>query len=596
MAAAGRPARGAIRFFALTRAFVAQFAAAESIASEAQLRRSVAGLLAFLFTPGILLLFEIFPSYQYAVVRAQAGRQPFSTVEDLLAWMAFLFTTYSMVTVGLIAVLVWDRLGFDRRDALILGPLPIGAREIIAAKLCALGALLLAASTAVNLLNAVVFAIETSDRLGAAAFARHFAAHFVATSGAAAFVFASIVIARGLFGMIAGPRAIALAGSAFQFVFVIVLLLFVVLSPSVRHDLPFMTNDVTHWMPTAWFVGLFERLRGSTRTLFDPLVVRAVVGTGVALVGAVLVSIVAVQRQFRVALTSCAAGGVGGARISRTAARLTIGRDDVARAIADFILITIARNRAQQAPIAITIAIGLALVVLELTRHATNLQSLVRADPSFLGVPIVLAYWAVVGMRASFLVPSELPAAWMFHLDAPAATRACRAAVRASVAAFVGPPATLLALGVGLAVWPWPIALRHAVFVAAQVVALASLVALVVDDVPFTRPYQPGHARLKTRWPLYALGSYGLGSGLCSVELSLLDRPVAFASALATIVLVIAAAEALAARRERVGTFGDRELNGAEESTLTVLDLGCVGSGNGGLMLRPATGGYSARD
>jgi hypothetical protein len=31
---------------------------------------------------------------------------------------------------------------------------------------------------------------------------------------------------------------------------------------------------------------------------------------------------------------------------------------------------------------------------------------------------------------------------------------------------------------------------------------------LTIDFVPFTRPYVPGHARLKTRWPLYVLGLY----------------------------------------------------------------------------------------
>src|SRR5262249_50848339 len=75
-------------FVVLIRAFVAQFLAPESIASEAQLRQAAAGLLAFLLAPGVLLLVELFPDYQYAVVRAQAGLQPFSTVEDLLAWMA----------------------------------------------------------------------------------------------------------------------------------------------------------------------------------------------------------------------------------------------------------------------------------------------------------------------------------------------------------------------------------------------------------------------------------------------------------------------------------------------------------------------------
>ena len=34
-----------------------------------------------------------------------------------------------------------------------------------------------------------------------------------------------------------------------------------------------------------------------------------------------------------------------------------------------------------------------------------------------------------------------------------------------------------------------------------------TMVVLTIDFVPFTRPYEPGHAKLKTRWPLYAIAS-----------------------------------------------------------------------------------------
>ena len=37
---------------------------------------------------------------------------------------------------------------------------------------------------------------------------------------------------------------------------------------------------------------------------------------------------------------------------------------------------------------------------------------------------------------------------------------------------------------------------------------LAEVIALTVDFIPFTRAYQPGHAKLKTLWWLYILGIY----------------------------------------------------------------------------------------
>src|SRR5271166_3202785 len=42
-----------------------------------------------------------------------------------------------MLVVGLIAVFTWDSTFPDRRDALVLGPLPVNARTILAAKVAA---------------------------------------------------------------------------------------------------------------------------------------------------------------------------------------------------------------------------------------------------------------------------------------------------------------------------------------------------------------------------------------------------------------------------------------------------------------------------
>ncbi len=61
----------------------------------------------------------------------------------------------------------------------------------------------------------------------------------------------------------------------------------------------------------------------------------------------------------------------------------------------------------------------------------------------------------------------------------------------------------------------------------ASIVALGVLVealALTVRHVPFTRPYPPGHARLKTRWPLHLIGMYAVAYLPVQLELHLLRR------------------------------------------------------------------------
>ncbi|PYR13222.1 MAG: hypothetical protein DMG00_07330, partial [Acidobacteria bacterium] len=319
-------------------------------------------------------------------------------------------------------------------------------------------------------------------------------------------------------------------------------------SPTRRGRLVIPT--LTSWSPTTWFVAWFEVLRGSDRGSWPEFVALARRGMGaVAMVvgGAVLASIAAFQRQMQLALTpSASPGPLGRARVSRAVATLFVPRDHVARATSDFILTTIARSRAQQAPIAIGAAVGLALVVLGFVRERGETAAML------LVVPLLLAYCTAIGLRASFFVPSELAASWTFHANAPDRSLSYRRGIRASIFGFLAPCAALVALAIGGA--------GHAVRVALVVVALANLLVLTIDFVPFTRAYEPGHAKLKTRWPLYAFGSYAFSYGALKI-------PILY------VVLGVLALELIGRRTPSRWSAAPREEDFNSLSAVTVLDL-----------------------
>ena len=148
----------------LVRTFLAQFFSSETATSDVQLRQSMVWVLAFILTPCFIILVSVFPQYQLlaihvgrvhpppgVIIRATAVRNMLA--DDMLEWMLAILVGYSMATVGLVAVFAWDALSFDRRDAMVLGPLPLRPSTIIGAKLTALAVLLLGTSTTVNLLN-----------------------------------------------------------------------------------------------------------------------------------------------------------------------------------------------------------------------------------------------------------------------------------------------------------------------------------------------------------------------------------------------------------------------------------------------------------
>ena len=136
-------------FKILWRVFVEQFAANESATSDIQMRRAIIGVITFLITPGLFLMMKTMSRYELMLMVARRRNMP-QLIETYLAQMAVLFVSYSMITTGLLTVFIWDTLVFDKRDAMVLGPLPLRGRTIVGAKLAALATFLVGTALAVN--------------------------------------------------------------------------------------------------------------------------------------------------------------------------------------------------------------------------------------------------------------------------------------------------------------------------------------------------------------------------------------------------------------------------------------------------------------
>ena len=169
-----------------------------------------------------------------------------------------------------------------------------------------------------------------------------------------------------------------------------------------------------------------------------------------------------------------------------------------------------------------TAAIGAAIVLASLTQKVRDLDSLMQPRTLVLWIPLLLAYWSLLGLRAAFLVPSELPAAVTFASHGPTDTHAYWSGVRGATIAVLAAPVTFVALVVTGLLVSWPIAAWHAAFAAGMVATLIELVVLSLDRVPFTRPYAAGDGLLRKRWPLYLFGMFVFAYWPVRIELQLL--------------------------------------------------------------------------
>jgi hypothetical protein len=483
-------------------------------------------------------------------------------IETYHAQMAVLFVAYSMITTGLLTVFIWDTLVFDKRDAMVLGPLPLNGRTIVGAKLAALATFLIGTALVVNVTSGLPFAFVTGGPEGH--IIRHLAGHLTGTIGGAVFIFCALVIVRGLLVLVVSAEAAATAGSLLQFAFLSAVLCFMMVPTATGQVMP----------PISWFAALFEVIRGSTLQTSVPLAQQALIVLPISAAGAIAVTAVGYWKQMRAALAPSARAAAS-ARVRRRLAALIVGRDRMARATSDFVLTTLARSRVQQAPIAIAAALGVAIVSIAVVTRDGGPAELRTPRVAVLWIPIVVGYWIVVGLRASFVLPAELKAAWVFRVHSRLPSVSYWSGVRAAMFAFAIGPALFVNLLVVLPLLGWRLAATHALIVSLAIAITAQFASLLVDGVPFTRAYPPGHAKLKTRWQFYLLGMWAIAYLPVRMEQSVLNDPWGLVVLLLKGFAVLGLLEVAGRYRARRWVLSaDSELDDADPEALTFLNLG----------------------
>ena len=353
---------------------------------------------------------------------------------------------YSMAAVGLVAVLTWEALFPDRRDAMVLGGLPVRARTVAAAKLAALAAFVAGFAVVVNAPATVIFSFVAGGYLSFEAFLRYPAAHLGATVSAGLLVFLALVaVQAGL--VLACPRRFQRGLSMLaQLLFVIVLIEWFVFAPGLLVRLAGIDQAVTNealmaaggayrfiglttseagiWLPPVWFLGLYEVVWG-----FDPDVYRGLAATSLVALAAVLsIAVpaygVGLRRTMRRALetppgTPRRAGALS--RAAASLARATLVRGPVEQAVAAFAVASAVRSRRHRLIVAAYVGLGLAFVIGSFLSPLTGIAEDALAEPPsapsvrLLSIPFFLSFFLLAALRVMFTVPTEIRA----NLDLP---------------------------------------------------------------------------------------------------------------------------------------------------------------------------------
>jgi hypothetical protein len=442
----------------------------------------------------------------------------------------------TMLVIGLITVVSWDAAFPDRRDVLVLAPLPIAPRTILCAKVAASVAILGIAVLTLNTLPSIECAVVLGTHHGSyGGVLRSFAAYWFTLAAASAFLYCSVLTVQGFSALLLPRRVFLRLSAILQLVAFGLFLAAYFLQPDLPTHALMMApenHQVVARFPCFWFFALCDELNGSLPPALMWLAWRAWGGLGLAVSGAAASLLLCYVRTLRKTVEEPDLVPAAGGRHWT----LRFG-NSLQTAIALFCIRSLTRSRQHRVAFAFYLAIvfAIALSVVR-TGLATSLYRPLTMD--FMLSTFLMMSFAVVGLRNVFSLPISLTANWVLRITQLHPTQKYLAATRWSLILFAALP-----VWIGSALLSFSFRPLHEI--AAHLAILALLGFIFVDlsligfyKVPFTCSYLPGKSNIQfVFWgflilflPLAMLGA--------EYERRWLNDPVRFACMIGALVAV----------------------------------------------------------
>ncbi len=430
----------------LARALFRRFFETDLIPPGGDAAQTVIAFLTLLAAPGLLLPFRF--SLKYVEL---AARSPDALARALIT-DRLLFITLTFIALGLVALVIWEGVFPDRRDARVLGALPIPERVMIRARLAALAGLAGIFMLGVNTVPTLIYGSVLGISGGAITPIHGILAHLLTNLAAGTFVFCGLIALQGLLLNVVGRRSAERLSIVLQLLFVVGLLQLVFFFPHLFSIVTARISDLTshpvlRFVPSVWFLGLYDVLGGDADPGAWSLALTAVAATATAVGSSVVLLSATHGRLMRLALETRDATGRGNS-ITRIVSRLFntyVVRRPIERALCAFTLKTLMRSRTHRMLMAVYLGIALALSLSGLIPMLIRfgVQALEKPGVFVLSIPLMVLFITLAGLRAVFALPVEPRANWVFRLLEPAnRTTAIDGARDAMLVAAVAPIAT----------------------------------------------------------------------------------------------------------------------------------------------------------
>lgn len=538
------------RFRELVQRFMMRFYDNDLLSPDRDQLPGLASLLGLLAAPGLLLPLFLF-------LGSPSSLLPMHFRDIVSLGEKYLFVTLALSSVGFVTVLEWDALFPDRRDYLVLCPLPVPMRTIFAAKICSLVLFVGIFLAAVTGLTPVLFPVVVLGTAPIANLLWFGTCHLFTVVAACLFTFLSVIAVQGLFLTILPHRLFVKISPWLQLACLVGMVLQLLNSARAFSLLDYsrVRNDwAVYISPPMWFLGLYQYALGWDKPVFRDLAHIGLLSlAGVAALAACTYAL-AYKRHVRHCLESAGVEDGAPSPLRRALSRLlesVATRRPLERAVFQFTLITVRRSRKQRLYVSACAALGLAPIFQFLTFALTAQDRawLYRPNLAFAAIPFLLLSVLLPGLRHAYGIPAELKANWVFRMAEPHDHRQILTGIRRATLVLAVLPVSIGLLP--LYVWFWgPMnAAVHTVVILCVTLIGEEILLFRFNKIPFTCSYVPGQSNVKSLWALYVICVVSVVTTLAEIELWILAQPWRVAFPLA-VLAVFSAVRAWLSRRD----------------------------------------------
>ncbi len=503
----------------LTEHFFRKFFDSEMFAtSHADMHLLFVQILALLVMPGVLKTFGSIGKYLLIAMI------PGTNWDQAILIDTYSFLVLSMILTGFITVFEWDALFPDDKDIYNLTPLPIKPRTLFIAKVITLSLFVAFANIAINGVPTLLFpgiALSAIGKTGASGI-MYTASHGISLFLSSVFVFTLAIAVRALLSLLFPVRFVRAVSRCTQLA-LILLFLCAFLTDLQPARMITDNNPLIYWLPSFWFLGLYEVIVGHHDIIFLALAKIACTAVLLSSFVAILSYIISYWSSMQKGFQSSGIASYSFPRIRKACTWIlhrTILRGSVERAFFHFVAQTVFRRREHFLYCGSFVMVGVAFIY-------TIGRSLIH-DPHkhltlLLSFPLMMSFFILVGLRFAFSVPADLNANWIFKIINKRKLEMSYGGIQTFMFCAANIPLLVVFAPYYITILDFRLVVQHALFASILSLILIKLLLFRFAKLPFACSYIPGKANIKALWLPYLIGFALYSFGTTALELWMLQ-------------------------------------------------------------------------